>query len=65
MKGGTSFTAVKARRGVQTRHGARAALAATTSRKEEQTYIGGQSGVKCDGSATYMVILRQNWGGNT
>lgn len=59
------FTAVNARNGVQTRHGARAAIAATTYRIEEQTYIGGQSGIKYDGSTTYMVILRQNWGGNT
>ena len=60
-----NFTAVNARNGVQQRHGARAAIAATTYRTEEQSYIGGQSGVKCDGSTAYMVFLRQNWCGNT
>lgn len=55
-----NFTAVNARNGVQTRAGARAAIAATTSRKEEQSYIGGQSGIKYDGSTSYMVKQRQN-----
>ena len=39
------FTAVNIRNGVQTRHGARAAIAATTSRMEEQSYIGGS--IRC------------------
>lgn len=55
-----NFTAVNARNGVQTRRGARAAIAATTYRKEERTEIGGQSGAKYAHSARYMVKLRQN-----
>ena len=55
-----NFTAVNARNGVQQRHGARAAIAATTYRTEEQSYIGGQSGVKYDGLTSYMVKQRQN-----
>lgn len=55
-----NFTNVNAWNGVQTRAGARAAIAATTSRKEEQSYIGGQSGAKYEGSTSYKVKLRQN-----